>query len=222
MGTFVYSSSCLSWKSNLSRQVNPSHHVVSHGVPEKGCSKMKAAASSKEDTRVNKDCQVSAGSLSRRSAIISGASLISSVLLFPGDGSDVVKQGLLAGRVPGLSEPDEGGWRTYRRPDEKSGEHGVGWNIGEEATIEQIGPPDKVISAMGLKALARMLKIKSLRSEVAEHLGRTSYQFELEPPHVMSIATVTGNRLYNVTGNGLQWKRYYKDLKKIAESFRVV
>ncbi|KAI9073172.1 hypothetical protein K1719_044878 [Acacia pycnantha] len=39
-----------------------------------------------------------------------------------------VKQGLLAGRIPGLSEPDEQGWRTYRRPDEKSGGHGVGWS----------------------------------------------------------------------------------------------
>ncbi|KAK6792215.1 hypothetical protein RDI58_011296 [Solanum bulbocastanum] len=108
MGTFVYSSSCLSWK-NLSRQTNPSHHVVLRGVPEKGCSRIKAAACSKEDARMNRDCEISAGSLSRRSAIISGASLISSVLLFPGEGSAVIKQGLLAGRVPGLSEPDKEG-----------------------------------------------------------------------------------------------------------------
>lgn len=110
MGTFVYSSSCLSWKNNLSRQVNPPPHVVPRGVPEKGCSRIKAAACSKEDVRTNRDCEKSAGSLNRRSAIVSGASLMSSVLLgFPGEGSAVVKQGLLAGRVPGLSEPDEEG-----------------------------------------------------------------------------------------------------------------
>lgn len=43
--------------------------------------------------------------------LVSGASLISSSILgFPGDGFAVVKQGLLAGRIPGLSEPDEQGW----------------------------------------------------------------------------------------------------------------
>ncbi|KAH0853959.1 hypothetical protein HID58_092734 [Brassica napus] len=69
--------------------------------------------------------------LSRRSllATASGLSLASSTsLAFPGEGLAVVKQGLLAGRVPGLSEPDDEGWRTYRRPDEKSGGHGVGWS----------------------------------------------------------------------------------------------
>ncbi|KAK4352578.1 hypothetical protein RND71_028096 [Anisodus tanguticus] len=296
MGTFVYSSSCISWKNNLSRQVNTSHHVVPRGVPEKGCSRIKAAACSKEDIRVTQDCKKSAGSLNRRLAIVSGASLISSVLFFPGEGSAVVKQGLLAGRVPGLSEPDEevnvhlnkdkiaqAGWRTYRRPDDKSGGHGVGWSpmdpysfsvpdkweevpvsiadlggteidlrfanpkqgrisvivapvkrfsddIGEEATIEQIGPPAKVISAFGPEVIGENVEGKVLRSEVAEHLGRKYYQFELEPPHVMITATAAGNRLYlfSVTGNaccdftGLQWKRHYKDLRKIAESFRVV
>ncbi|CAN4121164.1 unnamed protein product [Withania somnifera] len=277
MGTFVYTSSCLTWKNNLNRQVNTSQHVVPRAVPEKRCSRINAAACSKHDVSMNQDCEKSAGSWNRRSAIISGASLISSVLLFPGEGPAVVKQGLLAGRVPGLSEPDEEGWRTYRRPDEKSGGHGVGWspmipytfsvpnnweevpvsiadlggteidlrfadpkegrifvivapvkrfsdNIGEEATIEQIGPPDKVINAFGPEVIGENVEGKVLRSEVAEHFGRQYYQFELEPPHVMITATAAGNRLYlfSVTGNGLQWKRYYKDLRKIAESFRVV
>ncbi|KAJ9564939.1 hypothetical protein OSB04_000905 [Centaurea solstitialis] len=60
--------------------------------------------------------------------------------LIPREGLAVVKQGLLAGRIPGLSEPNEQvmmfewlkhgqiGWRSYRRPDEKSGGHGVGWS----------------------------------------------------------------------------------------------
>lgn len=48
--------------------------------------------------------------LSRRSVMASGFSLVSSTALgFPGEGLAVVKQGLLAGRVPGLSEPDDEG-----------------------------------------------------------------------------------------------------------------
>ncbi|KAI3974612.1 hypothetical protein MKX01_029602 [Papaver californicum] len=69
--------------------------------------------------------------LRRREALVSGVSLVSSSLLmgsFPSDRLPVIKQGLLAGRVPGLSDPDEQGWRTYRRPDAKSGGHGVRWS----------------------------------------------------------------------------------------------
>ncbi|CAN1234745.1 PsbP domain-containing protein 4, chloroplastic [Linum perenne] len=65
----------------------------------------------------------------RRSVLGTGACLLWSAALGNGrEGIAVVKQGLLAGRIPGLSEPDEQGWRTYRRPDEKSGGHGVGWS----------------------------------------------------------------------------------------------
>ncbi|CAH8354713.1 unnamed protein product [Eruca vesicaria subsp. sativa] len=218
--------------------------------------------------------------LSRRSllATVSSLSLVSSTsLAFPGEGLAVVKQGLLAGRVPGLSEPDDEGWRTYRRPDEKSGGHGVGWspiipyafsvpqdwnevpvsiadlggteidlrfaspkegrlsvivapvlrfadNLGDNVKIENIGTPAKVINAFGPEVIGENVEGKVLSSNVAEHEGRLYYQFELEPPHVLITATAAGNRLYlfSVTGNGLQWKRYYKDLKKIATSFRVV
>ncbi|XP_031248551.1 psbP domain-containing protein 4, chloroplastic [Pistacia vera] len=218
------------------------------------------------------------GDVKRRSVLLSGASLISSTILgFPGDGLAVVKQGPLAGRIPGLSEPDEQGWRTYRRPDDKSGGHGVGWspiipyafsvpqeweevpvsiadlggteidlrfaspkegrlfvivapvlrfadNLGDDATIEKIGPPEKVINAFGPEVIGENVEGKVLSTNVAEHSGRTYYQYELEPPHVLITATAAGNRLYmfNVTGSGLQWKRHYKDLKRIAESFRVV
>ncbi|ERN19904.1 hypothetical protein AMTR_s00071p00078260 [Amborella trichopoda] len=60
--------------------------------------------------------------------------------------------------------------------------------------------------------------------EVSEHSGRNYYQYELEPPHALITATAAGNRLYlfNIIGSGLQWKRHYKDLKRIADSFRVV
>ncbi|CAH2067683.1 unnamed protein product [Thlaspi arvense] len=169
------------------------------------------------------------------------------------------------------------GWRTYRRPDEKSGGHGVGWspiipyafsvpqdwnevpvsiadlggteidlrfaspkegrlsvivapvlrfadNLGDDVKIENIGPPAKVINAFGPEVIGENVEGKVLSSNVAEHEGRLYYQFELEPPHVLITATAAGNRLYlfSVTGNGLQWKRYYKDLKRIATSFRVV
>jgi hypothetical protein len=87
---------------------------------------------------------------------LASAAAVASVLGFAGRGL-AANQGLLAGRVPGLSEPDENGelffffffflcseillncfhdadrivqtgWRTYRRPDDKSGGHGVGWS----------------------------------------------------------------------------------------------
>ncbi|XP_059631668.1 psbP domain-containing protein 4, chloroplastic [Cornus florida] len=265
MGTTIFTSCCLSWK-----------------VPslEKGCSRTKAFGGSRENGYFDDEEseRLVSGLLKRRQALVSGVGLLSSAVLgYPREGLAVVKQGLLAGRIPGLSEPDEQGWCTYRRPDEKSGGHGVGWspiipymfsvpqdweevpvsiadlggteidlrfaspkegrvfvivapvlrfadNLGDDAKIERIGPPDKVISAFGPEVIGENVEGKVLSSEVAEHSGRKYYQFELEPPHVLITATAAGNRLYlfNVTGNGLQWKRHYKDLKKIADSFRVV
>jgi hypothetical protein len=213
--------------------------------------------------------------LGRRDALASAAAYGVSVLGFAGDGLAVAGQGLLAGRIPGLSEPDKNGWRTYRRPDEKSGGHGVGWSpiipysfkvpggweeapvsiadLGgteidlrfgnpkegrlsvivaptrrfaddlEDATIEKIGSPEKVINAFGPEVIGENVEGKVLATATAEYSGRTYYQFELEPPHIFITATAAGNRLYlfSVTANGLQWKRHYKDLKQIAESFRV-
>ncbi|KAK9080748.1 hypothetical protein SSX86_000506 [Deinandra increscens subsp. villosa] len=216
--------------------------------------------------------------LGRRTAIVSGVSLVSSAsLAFPKEGLAVVKQGLLAGRIPGLSEPNEQGWRTYRRPDEKSGGHGVGWSpiipyafsvpdgweetpvsiadlggteidlrfsnategklfvivapvlrfadyLEDDARIERIGPPEKVISAFGPEVIGENVEGKVISSQVKEFSGRKYYQFELEPPHCLITATAAGNRLYlfNVLANGLQWKRHNQDLKKISDSFRVV
>ncbi|XP_058184216.1 psbP domain-containing protein 4, chloroplastic isoform X3 [Rhododendron vialii] len=187
------------------------------------------------------------------------------------DGFDLKRRQLALLLVSGT------GWRTYRRPDEKSGGHGVGWspiipylffvpqdweevpvsiadlggteidlrfasskegrisvivapvlrfadNLGDDATIERIGTPEKVISAFGPEVIGENVEGKVLSMEVSEHDGRKYYQFELEPPHALITATAAGNRLYlfNVIGNGLQWKRHYKDLKKIADSFRIV
>ncbi|EYU23837.1 hypothetical protein ABFS82_14G307700 [Erythranthe guttata] len=266
MGTAVQCISRLSWKNNHPHF--QSHVLVSQPASDKVQSRIIRAAAIAKDDEMN-----------RRAVIASGVALLSSAagFGFPGNGLAVIKQGLLAGRIPGLSEPDEQGWRTYQRPDDKSGGHGVGWspiipyafsvpqnweevpvsiadlggteidlrfanpkqgrvsvivapvlrfsdNLGDNTTIEQIGTPEKVISAFGPEVIGQNVEGKVLSSNVAEHSGRKYYQFELEPPHVLITATAAGNRLYlfSVTGNGLQWKKHYKDLKRISDSFRVV
>ncbi|MCL7031343.1 hypothetical protein MKW94_030480 [Papaver nudicaule] len=91
----------------------------------------KASLDSNEKSYCVNDNEKNNGFLKRREALVSGVSLVSSTVLmgsFPSPGLAVIKQGLLAGRVPGLSDPDEQGWRTYKRPDAKSGGHGVGWS----------------------------------------------------------------------------------------------
>lgn len=240
-------------------------------------SKHPEASCSNDTSRKLSEKQCMGMLLNRRSVTIFGLVSSLTALGSPGQGLAFVKQGPLAGRIPGLSEPDENGWRVYRRPDEKSGGHGVGWspiipysfavpngweevpvsiadlggteidlrysnskegslfvivapvlrfadNLGDDATIEKIGTPEKVISAFGPEVIGENVEGKVISSNVIEHSGRTYYQFELEPPHVLITATAAGNRLYlfNVTANGLKWKRHYQDLKRISESFRVV
>lgn len=43
-------------------------------------------------------------------------------------GSAQAVQGLTAGRIPGLTPVDSEGFRTYTRPEGKSGGHGIGWS----------------------------------------------------------------------------------------------
>uniref|UniRef100_A0A7C9D569 PsbP C-terminal domain-containing protein n=1 Tax=Opuntia streptacantha TaxID=393608 RepID=A0A7C9D569_OPUST len=270
--TICSSSSCFAWKTSRQKCLltNCQKSLCVH-------SSLGSAETSIDDSAEKLD----SGLLKRRSLILQSGvvPLLSSLAAFefPAPGLAVVKQGLLAGRVPGLSEPDEEGWRTYRRPDDKSGGHGVGWSpiipyvfkvpegwdevpvsiadlggteidlrfgnpkqgrlfvivapvrrfsdvLGDNVTIEEIGPPEKVIDAFGPEVIGENVEGKVLSMDAVEHSGRKYYQYELEPPHVFITATAAGNRLYlfNVTGSGLQWKRYYKDLKRIAESFRVV
>ncbi|KAG5530329.1 hypothetical protein RHGRI_025314 [Rhododendron griersonianum] len=289
MGTTPSFTSCCSlwaYRRHIIPSCNNRHVVVAYSLSPRCPPTTKASASTsalRENGHVDEEFRNLNGfDLKRRQLallLVSGVSLISSsaILGFPEEGLAVVKQGPLAGRIPGLSEPDEQGWRTYRRPDEKSGGHGVGWspiipylfsvpqdweevpvsiadlggteidlrfasskegrisvivapvlrfadNLGDDATIERIGTPEKVISAFGPEVIGENVEGKVLSMEVSEHNGRKYYQFELEPPHALITATAAGNRLYlfNVIGNGLQWKRHYKDLKKIADSFRVV
>jgi hypothetical protein len=165
----------------------------------------------------------------------------------------------LAGRIPGLSAPDVNGLRTYRRPDAKSGGHGVGWSpmtpytfkvpqdweevpvsiadlggteidlrfsspqegnisvvvapvlrfsstLGDNATIEAIGTPEKVITAFGPEITGQNVEGKVKDTDVKTYGGRTYYQFELDGPHVLISATAAGNRLYlmSVSANGMQ------------------
>ncbi|RWR92815.1 psbP domain-containing protein 4, chloroplastic isoform X2 [Cinnamomum micranthum f. kanehirae] len=271
----LQSSQSLCSNSQQSEQINKFHMHMRPAL-ENTEGRVEISAEAKENGFMDDEFEKKFGLLRRRAAIMSGLSLVSGALGFAGDGLAAVKQGLLAGRIPGLSEPDEKGWKTYRRPDDKSGGHGVGWSpiipyifkvpdgweevpvsiadlggteidlrfansqegrlfvivapvlrfadLGEDAKIEEIGPPEKVINAFGPEVIGENVEGKVLSMEVAEHSGRTYYQFELEPPHALITATAAGNRLYlfNITGNGLQWKRHYKDLKQIADSFRVV
>ena len=78
-------------------------------------------------------------------------------------------------------------------------------DLGDNATIEKIGPPEKVINAFGPEMIGENVEGKVLSANVAEHEGRTYYQFELEPPHIFITATAAGNRLYlfGVTGSGI-------------------
>ncbi|CAJ1974320.1 unnamed protein product [Sphenostylis stenocarpa] len=270
MATALSTTSVLCWRNPQHVHVPPSSQTLCYSSQQNGILTTVAASASKDGEKSEK---CSTLLVSRRTVLTFGVSLLG----FPGESLAVVKQGLLAGRIPGLSEPDEQGWRTYRRPDEKSGGHGVGWSpiipysfrvpqeweevpvsiadlggteidlrfasskegrlfvivapvlrfsdvLGDNATIEKIGPPEKVINAFGPEMIGENVEGKVLSSNVAEHEGRTYYQFELEPPHIFITATAAGNRLYlfGVTGSGLQWKRHYDDLKKIAQSFRVV
>lgn len=257
MASTIYSSSsCLAWKTKRQKNLLTNQNTQSQSL----CihSSFGSAETSFNDQM---EKNPSGLMLKRRSVILQTGvvpllSSMAAAFEFPAPGMAVVKQGFLAGRVPGLSEPDEQGWRTYRRPDDKSGGHGVGWSpiipylfrvpedwdevpvsiadlggteidlrfasprqgrvfvivapvrrfsdvLGDNTTIEEIGQPEKVISAFGPEVIGENVEGKVLSMEVVEHSGRKYYQFELEPPHVFITATAAGNRLYlfNVTGN---------------------
>ncbi|GLJ23939.1 hypothetical protein SUGI_0455030 [Cryptomeria japonica] len=65
--------------------------------------------------------------ISRRFTVMLGFPMLAAMVGFS-EKALAVKQLQLAGRVPGLSPPDENGMRTYHRPEAKSGGHGVGWS----------------------------------------------------------------------------------------------
>lgn len=106
MGTVVQSISGLSWRNN--RQIVASQGLVSQSAQEKAQSRIRASAGSTQNWCCTVENEEFSGLMSRRAAMASGVALVSSAVVgFPGDGLALVKQGLLAGRIPGLSEPDE-------------------------------------------------------------------------------------------------------------------
>ena len=109
MGTTLFTSCSFSWR--YKQQIFPSRHLLAQSSLENGISRAKVIADSGESKLVDGEIEKWSGLMKRRSVFVSGVSLISSAVLgSPRDGLAVVKQGLLAGRIPGLSDPDEQGW----------------------------------------------------------------------------------------------------------------
>ncbi|KAJ7514473.1 hypothetical protein O6H91_23G045300 [Diphasiastrum complanatum] len=94
--------------------------------------------------------------------------------------------------------------------------------LDDNAKIEDIGTPEKVIDAFGPEVTGQNVEDKVKDMEVKEYNGRLYYQYELEP-HTLISVTAAGNRLYimSVSANGRQWKKHASDLKFIQDSFRV-
>lgn len=105
MRTALLTSGSFCW--TYQPQAVPSQCLVVQSSLEHGTCRTKA-----ENGLVHEEAENFSGILKRRSVLLSaGVSLFSSAVLgFPREGLAVVKQGLLAGRIPGLSEPDEQGW----------------------------------------------------------------------------------------------------------------
>lgn len=105
-----------SWSNNHLALIRPSYQRFVHSTIQKGQSKIRVTAEHpRENCHVHGETEKAAGYLQRRLLLVSGFTLTSSAVLgFAKDGLAVVKQGLLAGRVPGLSEPDEQGWFFQR------------------------------------------------------------------------------------------------------------
>jgi hypothetical protein len=78
--------------------------------------------------------------------------------------------------------------------------------LGDNATIEAIGTPEKVITAFGPEITGQNVEGKVKDMDVKTYGGRTYYQFELDGPHILISATAAGNRLYlmSVSANGMQ------------------
>jgi len=80
--------------------VPTSPHTLCHSSQQIGILRTLTTLASKD--RESEKCS---SLVNRRTILAAGVSLLG----FPGESLAVVKQGLLAGRIPGLSEPDEQG-----------------------------------------------------------------------------------------------------------------
>ena len=70
--------------------------------------------------------------------------------------------------------------------------------IGDNAKIEDVGDPERVIYAFGPELTGGTVEGKVLDMEVTQKAGRNYYEYELDP-HVLVSATAAGNRLYILT-----------------------
>ncbi len=67
--------------------------------------------------------------------------------------------------------------------------------MGDNATIEKIGSPERVIYAFGPELTGNTVEGSVKDIKVKQVDGRTYYQYELEP-HILVSATAAGNRMY--------------------------
>ncbi|GBG63857.1 hypothetical protein CBR_g39641 [Chara braunii] len=96
--------------------------------------------------------------------------------------------------------------------------------LGDNAEIEKVGDPQKVIYAFGPEVTGENVEGKVREMSVQKYNGRTYYQYYLEvPQHLLVNVTAGGNRLYifSIRANGRQWKREEESLRQINDSFRV-
>lgn len=107
MGSVICSNySCFPWKTKATIH----KQNLLHPSGELGLSRTTVTAQYDHgEERSSSETAKKLSGLNRRSLLLSGVPVIStlSALALPEQGMAVVKQGLLAGRIPGLSEPDE-------------------------------------------------------------------------------------------------------------------
>ena len=77
-------------------------------------------------------------------------------------------QGLTPGRIPGLGKVDADGFRTYKRPEGKSGGHGVGWSEIPQYSFRVPDGFDEIpVSIADLGGTELDLRLKSEDGDVA-------------------------------------------------------
>ncbi|GBF95417.1 hypothetical protein Rsub_08379 [Raphidocelis subcapitata] len=105
----------------------PGARPVARGAPRRCCAAAAAAAADGPAAAAEPAASTSAaGATTRRAAL---GALAGAPLLLAGAPRALAVQGLTAGRIPGVSEtPDAEGFFLYKRPEGKSGGHGVGWS----------------------------------------------------------------------------------------------
>lgn len=99
-----------------------------------------------------------------------------------------------------------------------------------DATIEDIGSPEKLIASLGPFVTGNTFDSDELiETSVEKHGNQTYYNYVLETPyastgsHNLAKATAKGNTvvLFVVSANDKQWSSSQKTLKAILDSFQV-